>query len=346
MKLKKGLVQNDYTKRFNTDKLERIYNIRISNDRETDVFQTKFDVKKHRDSIKELAPSAISAYKNPKKCPPKALAFMLAGGLIWIAGGVLMTIIIVNVGKYILDPVMEFARTAYAKVQAGEKYGLITLFSFLGGLVIAMLESIGLFIIAGTCSAITVKSFGDAGKNRSRWIPMVISVFSSIFIVSFTFAYFHGKNHHIGHGLEVLLFEIRENICLLLLFVPPVAFAVFYFFLDINLYCKECDVAMVKHKFNRISLSATQLIREALNRGELQDSLAVLSYKGKLGEPVLFRCPKCGRGLFEVNIDYTIRYRNDEGKIETKNEFWRTVSKLLSKADADEFLKVSDVQCK
>ncbi len=267
-----------------------------------------------RNEIKRMASPVENAYEAPPP-PPGQTVKLLLGVIFGAIIGAAAAAAVAFVGVFVIFLALAWASTGYGVV-----------FMHLIIFAVSVIFLPGTFIVAGLLSSSVVPSLSGVPrecKGVAGWC------FFSAVSASLLAKPAHVAAASIISSPEISEFWIARAISSLLgLGVAGWIYAAAGVFVSVlaaskyaksdKRYCGNCRRYFRRKDFGSVSVQRAKKVAEALDRQDFSSISSLLSSEDESAcvSPVMYRCPGCGIGYFDLKVD--IKYKHDVGTENTE----------------------------
>ncbi len=151
------------------------------------------------------------------------------------------------------------------------------------------------FCMAGATAGTVVAYAGSLSKNRNIPIAATLGIVSTLLILCLVFWWGYILAYIPINTLSIAAFIIGSFFALLSVY-GGAAKRITY-----QKFCEECDVYLKKYKLNSLSYFGTAMTIQALSDNYIDKARSIMEKEiGDKGMPIVYICPKCGNGFFEI----------------------------------------------
>ena len=217
-------------------------------------------------------------------------------------------------------------------------FGWIALIIFFIGTIISL-------YLEGFTSAYVVNIMGMMGKNRNRWISIIISsitsvagIFIALFIISSVFSLISGNVSNVPY-LDILTFKDPTIILVIILSIVTIISAAVSANDEVKnaKFCEECEEYMDTGKSENFDMSQVNNAIYIIENREFRNlsNITVPTVNPlRFFNIKLFHCPYCSDGFLEAFAKVTAKYKDAKKNEEhSESREWKFHSIEISRQD-------------
>lgn len=305
---------------------------------------------------KRLMPLVKSLYQPSGILPFPAFVYMVVGVVLGALAGGIVGIIVANLGllaTYALGFLTKWLADATGRVFCCP--AILSLLVLLAGYFFS-------FMGAGVAAGLCVTGMGKNGKNRNVTAAALLgTVSAALAAVAYVQCYLFFESD--ARSSQDVLGKINEYLsgatpqsnitqeilnggfsfwgtAVGVLIATISAWVTSVQEVHGAKFCEECQCYMGKRALRKVSFLGMRLLAKPVVLQSMESVVMVMDQgEGAEGVPLLFVCPTCGKGYFEVSAHFEQHWKtikkDGTSKAEEKKETWLVASRAMGAMDTE-----------